>query len=400
MDEKINKDDINIGTSAILKKVKDAITTLEDKTNKVFFFCMDSKGTPMASVATIYEHAKILKEAGYNPVILHEKNDYTKPDSWLGEGYEDLPHASSEDNSASIGPQDFIILPEVYGGILEQLKEANCEKIIFVQAYDYILELLRPGDSWGQYGVRKAITTTDSQKKYVNSLFPTVETTKISLGLPEYFNKRKEPQSPFIAIHCRDARDTSNFIKSFYLKHPFLKWITFRDLRGMPKREFAQALKECALSVWIDPIAGFGTFPLESMKCGVPVVGLVPTLTPEWLTEDNGIWTNNKLTMVDTAAGVMKNWLEDSVPEELYKKMDETVTKYTLENETTDVIKFYNDLFNERIDELTEVLTKEAKRREDWISEPEKSKSKDSLPPEQAVIGVNPFGGAHGRITE
>ena len=74
-DLKIKKDEINIGTSGVLKKVKDAITTLEEKTNKVFFFCMDSKGTPMASVATIYEHAKILKEAGYNPVILHEKND-------------------------------------------------------------------------------------------------------------------------------------------------------------------------------------------------------------------------------------------------------------------------------------------------------------------------------------
>ena len=143
---------------------------------------------------------------------------------------------------------------------LNNLKTANCEKIIFVQAYDYILELLRPGDTWGQYGVRKAITTQNLKKTTLNTLFPTIDTTKVTLGIPDYFNKRKEPQSPFIAIHCRDARDTSNFIKAFYLKHPFLKWITFRDLRGMPKKEFAQALKECALSVWIDPIAGLEPF--------------------------------------------------------------------------------------------------------------------------------------------
>ena len=54
----------------------------------------------MASVATIYEHAKILKEAGYNPVILHEKNDYMKPDSWLGEGYEDIPVRVPDINEA------------------------------------------------------------------------------------------------------------------------------------------------------------------------------------------------------------------------------------------------------------------------------------------------------------
>ena len=46
---------MDIGTSQVLQKVKDAITTLEDKTNKIFFFCMDSKGTAMAAVATIYE---------------------------------------------------------------------------------------------------------------------------------------------------------------------------------------------------------------------------------------------------------------------------------------------------------------------------------------------------------
>ena len=43
MDENINKDEPNIGTSPILKKVKDAIETLERKTNKVFLFCMDSR---------------------------------------------------------------------------------------------------------------------------------------------------------------------------------------------------------------------------------------------------------------------------------------------------------------------------------------------------------------------
>ena len=84
--------------------------------------------------------------------------------------------------------------------------------------------------------------------------------------------------------------------------------------------------------------------------------GLVPTLTPEWLTEDNGIWSNNKLTLVDTAAGVMKNWLEDGIPNELYEKMKQTASKYTPENETTEVVKFYNTLFEERRTELVEVF--------------------------------------------
>ena len=68
----------------------------------------------------------------------------------------------------------------------------------------------------------------------------------------------------------------------------------------------------------------------------------------------------------------MKNWLEDGVPDELYKQMEDTAVKYTQENESTTVVGFYNTLFEERINELTEVLATEAQRRTEWINNPEK----------------------------
>jgi len=336
----------------VLGKIKKAISQLEAKENKIYFFCMDSKGRAMASIATIYEHAKTLKELGYNVTILTEKNDYTKPGSWLGAEYDEIPHESSESESTVITPQDFIILPEVYGGILEQLKTANCEKVIFVQAYDYIFELMKPGETWGQWGVRKCITTTNSQKDYVKSLFPNINTSVIKLGVPDYFAPQKEPRKPFICIHSRDARDTANFIKSFYIKHPFLKWITFRDMRGLTRKEFADSLKESALSIWIDKTAGCGTFPLESMKCGTPVIGVLPTLPAEWLNEKNGIWAQNQITLVDTVAGVMKSWLEDSIPSDLYTEMEKTVKEFSSTKEAQQVADFYEKFFQERIDEL------------------------------------------------
>ena len=325
---------------------------------------MDSKGNAMASIATIYEHAKILRELGYNTIILTEKDDYVRPDSWIGEGYEDIPHESTESEGTKIGPQDFIILPEVYGGILDQLKQANCEKIIFTQAYDYIFELMKPGETWGQWGVRKCLTTTNSQKEYINSLFPTINTSVIPVSIPEYFRNTKQLKKPFIAIHTRESRDTANFIKSFYIKHPFLKWITFRDMRGLTRREFATSLQECALSVWIDPIAGLGTFPLESMNCGTPVIGVLPSLPPDWMTENNGIWTKNHLTLVDTVAGVMKSWLEDDIPSDLYEEMEKTTKQYTPKVESNGVAKFYEGLFQERIDELVLVMNKEVINQE------------------------------------
>ena len=197
--------------SEIIQRVKNTIKTLETKTNKIYFFCMDSKGAAMASVATIYEHVKILRELGYNAIILTEKEDYIKPE-WLGEGYEDIPHepvSGEKVKGALIGPQDFIILPEIYGGILDQLKEANCEKIIFVQAYDYIFELMKPGMTWGQFAVRTAVTTSKSQENYIKSIFPNIDTHIINPHIPDYFRENKETKKPFIAIHSRYPLDTA-----------------------------------------------------------------------------------------------------------------------------------------------------------------------------------------------
>jgi len=356
-----------------VKLIKDALSTLEGKRNKIYFFCMDSKGSAMAAIATIYEHAKILRELGYNAIILTEKADYTKPGSWMGEEYDEIPHetagAEEKDGGAVIGPQDFIIIPEVYGGILSQLSSANCEKIIFSQSYDYIFELMKPGETWGPHGVRKCITNSKSQENYIKNLFPTIETSVIQPSIPNYFNSKIKLKKPFIAILSRDPRETSNFIKTFYIKHPFLKWITFRDMRGMSRSEFSQALDECAVAVWIDPIASFGTFPIECMKSKVPVVGLVPDLTPEWLTEKNGVWSNNKLTMVDTAAGVMKNWLENSIPQDIYDEMEKTAEIYNEKVAAEQVATFYKELFEQRVNELVQVLNKEITAMEEKYPE-------------------------------
>ena len=35
----------------------------------------------------------------------------------------------------------------------------------------------------------------------------------------------------------------------------------------------------------------FGTYPLESMVSKTPVIGKVPNMKPDWLNDENGVWT-------------------------------------------------------------------------------------------------------------
>ncbi len=112
------------------------------------------------------------------------------------------------------------------------------------------------------------------------------------------FTKSKFPAKPIIAVSSREQREAINLIKTFYQKYPQFRWVTFRDMRGISEEEFANTLKDCMLSVWIDKTSSFGTFPLESMKSNVPVLGVVPKMIPSWLNEENGIWIQEEIKLV------------------------------------------------------------------------------------------------------
>jgi len=344
----------------IKARIEENISKLEKKEFGLYFFTMDTKGNPTAGVANIYEHVKVLNELGYKAYVLHEKNDYTSVVTWLGEEYSNLPHLSIESQQLKVSGSDVVIVPEIFANILEQIKQLPCRKMIMSQSYDYILEMLEPGKTWADYNVRDVITTSDKQKEYVESLFgnPNMEVGIVKLSIPEYFKKDEKPKKPIVTIFTRDQRDTVKIFKSFYIRYPHLKWVTFRDLRGMPREKFAKNLSESCVSIWVDDVSGFGTFPLESMKCGVPVIGKVPNLVPEWMEDKNGMWTNNVNNITDILGNYFQAWLEDLEPKELYDEMEKTVEPYTEENQKNNIKEYYDNLRNKIIKEFTLSLEK------------------------------------------
>jgi len=344
-------------------QIKAVIDKLDSKDFGFYFFTLDTKGNPTAGVANIYEHVKILNELGYKAYIMHEKNDYVGVLGWLGEEYAKLPHVSIEDQKLNVGPHDFVIIPEVFANVMDQTKKFPSKRIVLCQSYDYIFELLNFGVSWGVFGINDVITTSQKQANYIKSLFPSVETHVIPVSIPDYFKPNKKPVKPVISIVSRDQKDALKVIKSFYIQYPTYKWITFKELRGIPKDDFAKSLADSCLSVWIDDCAGFGTFPLESMECNVPVIGKIPEMVPEWMEEStspegvtnlksNGVWSNSLIEIPHLIAQYMKVWLEDSIPQNIIDSMEATKGQYTYEKQKTSVEKVYAELVEKRKLEL------------------------------------------------
>lgn len=343
-----------------LKKLEKSIENLKDKSSRIYFIVQDTKGNAKASLSYIYRMALSLKRNGFNPIMLHEKPDYTGVESWLGEEFmTELPHKSIEGQNLEISPEDFIVVPELYGFIMPQLEKLPCAKIVLCQSYDYMLETLQPGQTWAQLGFFKCITTSDQQKDYISNIMKGVSFDIIEPVISNKFKKQVLPPKPIIAIHTRDHRDTLTLIKSFYLKFPQYRWITFRDLRGLSEQEFSNALQDCFLSVWIDPSSGFGTFPLESMKSGVPIIGKIPNLFPHWMNEDNGIWIHEQIQIVDFVADFLQNWLEDNINPELYSGIESTSNNFSDQDKfESEVVGLFGKYLHSREESFSEQINK------------------------------------------
>lgn len=341
-----------------IAKLEQSLTKLNDNSFKILVLTQDVKDNPKGSVHYNYQLVKNLIDLGFNASILVEKKDYTSVESWLGSEYSSLPHTYIEEKELKVGPEDILLIPELFSHVIEQTKTMPCMRIVLCQSYDNIFEVMQPGITWGSLGIYHCITTNREQEAYIKSIFPNVESSVIPYKIPDFFKKNEKPNKPVVAIHTRDHRDTAKIIKTFYVKYPQYKWISFRDMRGMSNDKFAEFLSEACVSVWVDDVSGFGAFPLESMKCGVPVIGKMPNLKPDWLTDENGFWLYEFNVIVDVIANYIKMWLEDGVPEEIYTNMQKTVSTVESINQAEEIKNVFNSYKERRINEINEALSK------------------------------------------
>ena len=348
-----------------IEKINASIQKLRNKDFNIYFFAMDSRGNPVASINTIYVWAKHLKEAGYKPVILHEKKEYTKPDKWMGQTeYVELDHKAAQEvdsqgkpiNTVNMFPQDFLFIPEIFSNVMESTKTMPVKRIVMCQSYDYILEFIKPGEAWLNFNINDCVTTCESQKKYLQYLFPTTKVDVVPISIPEYFSPSIKPKKPIFAIHTRDPRNAMKIMKTFFLRYPQYRWITFRDMRGLKREDFANGLKDCCVAIWDDKQSGFGTFPLEAFKTNTTLIATRPTLMPDWFDEKAAVWVGDTIDIADAIGKTFSAWLEDLLPEDLFSIPQKYHDQYKPEQEKEVVLKYFEQLTQSRIEDFEKAI--------------------------------------------
>lgn len=359
-----------------IEKIKISLDKLVNKKSK-FLFVIPESQTPVASIYEMYFHATVVKNLGYKVVIMTEKGDYVIP-TWIEKELTDHEHMTMSDPKLMVGPEDIMVIPEVYSNVMEQTKNLPCLRVGFLQSIDYMMNSLIPGTDWLSFGIQDIITTSQSLKELLETFFnkEKYNIKTYNIGIPEYFEKTDVPQKPIISIIGRNANEISKFVKLFFSKYPQYNWVTFdpmvtksKPAQPMRRVDFAKRLQGNFAAIWIDRISSFGTFPLECMKSGTIPICLKPDIMPEYMIERDengvavkavdgaGVWTENYYDLPVLASDILMKFLDDGILPEMYESMDKVVAKYNQIDSETRLVEIYSELINKRISLFEKSLT-------------------------------------------
>ena len=381
MDEKKEK---------VLAKVREEIERIDKKENNVFFFVVDTKGVASGSLEYIYKLAKIAKEDGYNVGMLYqaEKDDeFVGVEGWLGKEYSELPHYNVATEQVDITPGDILFIPEIFSSVMNQTKKLPCKRIAIMQNFDYMVEQMPFAAQWGDFGVLECITNTKDNAELVDGVFPYVRTTVITPYIDKVFGDTKEPKQLIVNIVASDQSDINKIVKPFYWKYPSFKWVSFKDLRGFSKEEFAKALREAAVTVWVDENTSFGYSALEAMKSGSIVIAKMPKRTLPWTEEATDtsvtkfkgccVWFEDFNTVQRQIATVVRAWMTDSVPEKLIETAKETASEYTEDKTAKAFTEYLENVLSARKQEMDALVKNFSKESLDTSSIPNTNEVKE-----------------------
>ena len=354
-----------------LKRVKQEIEKINKKENNVFFFVLDTKGTPSGSLSYIYDLAMIAKNDGYKVSMLYQAIDkddkFVGVKDWMGEEYANIPHYDISKDDVEITPSDILFIPEIFSNVMNQTKKLPCKRIAIFQNYDFLVEQMPFAAQWGDFGILDAITNTKHNSELLKDIFPYVRTSVIDPYIDKVFGDTIEPKKMIVNIVASDQEDINRIIKPFYWKYPSFKWVSFRDLRGFSREQFANSLREAAVTIWVDEKTNFGYSALEAMRSGSIVIAKIPEEHLEWMdySDENSVgtlrnccvWFEDFHNVQKAIASVVRSWITDKVPQVIFDEEKKINKLYPFDATQNEFKKYLDGVVANRKKEMEQLIT-------------------------------------------
>lgn len=345
--------------------VKEELEKIKNKTFRVYFYTIDSKGATNNYLVYIYETALQLKNMGYDVHMLHQEDDFMGVSSWMGDEYAEIPHHNIAKDKVDISMSDILFIPEFYSNVMSQTKNLPCKRVVILQNFTHMTYVIPAGATWAMYGIADCVAKSERIANKLKGIFPYVNTRVVNPVIDEdLFNIPNTPKKLMVNIVAKNDTDVNNIVKQFFWKYPMYKFVAFRDLRNISRKDFADCLKEAAFTIWVDRDTEFGCTAVEAMKCRSIVIGKVPENELEWMYDngdfrDNGIWYFNDDDVHTIMAGAIEAFIKDGINNVIYDEMSKFDNKYTKKEFIENITNVYvNDIFKSHENEIMETLNK------------------------------------------
>lgn len=368
-----------------IERIEETIANLKENNFNIYFFVVDSRNVPNSSLAYIYELAKTLQDKKYNVTMLYQlQGEYTADElykkkkkgkqidqskvfigvgDWLGEEYAKIPHMNISHEQWKVSPADILFIPEAFSSLMFQTYQhkAPCRRIVLLQNFSYVTDFIPYGVEWKNYGIYDVLATTKKQEELIKSVFPYVRSKVLPPVVSSVFRKPIEPKKLLVNVITTDQRIANRIIKTFYWKYPIYKFVSFVDLRNYSRDEFSEKLREGAITVWVDNDTQFGHSAVEAIACDNVLIGKVPDMIPEWMTNEDGtlndcgVWTYDVNLIPELLANVIGAWMQDNIPEQLTNAMENVNSLYTVDKWDENVENTIKDIIDEQVKSFEQI---------------------------------------------
>lgn len=368
-----------------IERIEESVANLKKNNFNIYFFVIDSRGIPNSSLEYIYEMAKTLYDKKYNVTMLYQlQGEYTEAElykkkkkgeqiepskvfvgvgDWMGKEYATIPHMNIAHTQWKVAPCDILFIPEAFSSLMFQTYQykAPCRRIVILQNFSYVTDFIPLGVEWKNYGIYDVVASTKQQEELIKSVFPYVRSKVLSPVIPSVFREPIKPKKLTVNLLTNDQRILNHIVKTFYWKYPIYKFVSFVDLRNLPRDEYAEKLREGAIAIWVDNDTPFGHSAVEAIKCDNVLIGKVPEMIPEWMANDDGtlndsgVWTYDVNMIPDLLANVIGAWMQDELPEQLIESMNDIKSKYTTEEWEGNVNETITTIINEQINSFESI---------------------------------------------
>lgn len=355
--------------------IESEIQKLEEGKFRFLFFVMDTKGIPNDTVEYIYQTAYRIKSMGYNVIMLHGEDEFVGVSSWMGEEYAKMTHMKISDG-IKVSASDFLIIPELYSNIMYKTEKLPCMRIVLLTNRSYMTDVIQPGATWSQYQIKDCVTMTSDLEKTVKTVFPDIRVSTVRPFIEKQFSEKdRNGRKLFVNLVTSSMSVTNRIVKEFFWRYPMLKWVAFRDIRGVGNETLSESFKESPITVWVDEMADFGYSALKAMSAGNIIIGKVPDAEVEWLYDElgniryNGVWFTRYDEVYEVIAGVVTAFMDGEIPDDMYKEGYKTADAYSEEAMDNAIKKVYIDGFVEDrkkvLKAAAEIMAKKAQEEKD-----------------------------------